>query len=94
MWQKFTTSRGADDTRLEDERTEIACALMMGARFIKGHADNVLASQWTCVDDNIDAGSTGYWTHKTNAARAYLTHYGVFFDREGNPLASSPVPKR
>lgn len=71
-----------------DERTEIACALMLGARFEK------TTDTWCCSDDTEESSrnQTGAWNFKVNAARAYLSTKGVFFDREGNPVEYSIDP--
>lgn len=78
-WQKFTTV-GYGDMREEEDRLEITCALMMGARFTQQSGKS---QPWTCIDDELTADYTGWWVHKANAARAYLSTKGIFFTREG-----------
>jgi hypothetical protein len=73
---------------MSEDRVEIACALMLGAKFMR--APEVTAQErWTCFDEEPESNSpdrTGWWNFKANAARAYLSTKGVFFDREGNPI--------
>lgn len=89
QWKKFQTARPIGIAN-EDARTEVACALMMGGRFIdKG--EQYAATRFSCVDDTLSVKETGYWMHKANAARAYLSCYDIFFDRAGNPIGPSPV---
>lgn len=68
-----------------NDRTEIACALMLGARFEK------TSDTWCCSDDTEESSrdQTGAWNFKVNAARAYLSTKGVFFDKQGNPIDRS-----
>ena|ERR1044072_7739661 len=85
MWKPFGSARLPPEMKDSNDRTEIACALMLGARFEKtGHT-------WCCSDDTEESSrdQCGAWEFKVNAARAYLSTKGVFFDRQGNPVAAS-----
>jgi hypothetical protein len=88
VWKPFKAVRTWPNS-LGDDRVEIASALMLGARFIQQ-----VSTQWSCIDDcpeSNDPIHTGWWHHKVNAARAYLTIKGLEYDGEGNPLPGSPV---
>jgi hypothetical protein len=87
-WKPFQAVRTWPNS-LGDDRTEIACALMLGAHFVQKQNGGY---DWSCIDDCLESYTpeqTGWWVHKVNAARAYLTIKGLEYDREGNPL--SPV---
>ena len=85
VWKPFGSARLPQHMKDSDDRTEIACALMLGARFDKHHGN------WCCFDDTDESqrDHTGTWNFKVNAARAYLSTKGVFFDRQGNPVDRS-----
>ena len=83
-WRPFGSAGRIPDEEAE-HRTEIACALMLGARF------ELDRGKWYCYDDTIESAKykCGDWCFKVNAARAYLSTKGLFFDRQGNPVAHS-----
>lgn len=84
VWKPFGSAGRIPDEEAE-HRTEIACALMMGARF------ELDQNYWYCYDDTEESSKRqcGNWNFKVNAARAYLSTKGVFFDKQGNPVAHS-----
>lgn len=86
VWKPFETARcegGVGPELNSDDRLEITCALIMGATFEQRDPEQH-HNHWTCGEPR--KMTHGWWQFKANAARAYLSTKGVFFDREGNPV--------
>lgn len=84
MWRAFG-SADMHGKEHPEERNEVACALMAGGVF------HFIQGQWRCYDDTSESNinATGAWNFKVNAARAFLSTKGVFFDKQGNPVERS-----